>query len=360
MTSLTYKSWNPFPILFTCVALLLTTASCGRWDEFGECGGSRGDPYAPASIALAAHSSWMEVTEYTVTDIKHAELSDAEAQYALDFYHDDPPFLLEATPGKVWRGTEINRLFVRSSVGRDARKALKRGSTVLIGAYPLIQPYRPIAHGEVIEFRSDNTVMMLGSCAGHIAKEFQRYLDSASPVPELEAYGEGAIGLARALAEGNENVTMKFDQWTWSYWAQEKYNRTYEDTATIRPLHPDLTSAELFDRLEASVWTLDVENPLQGSQNWLICPRSEEGWSPCISLPIHAPYSSIPAEFYHLPGESRVEFWLVPGYSDLTRATDMVAAVDDFTDGAQISVVINQFDGTHRPPVISADAHIMR
>lgn len=385
MTFLIRTNRNKVFVLFLCVILLLLAISCGAENptetnrqavsaggstlstddpnnvevsdvsDFDVC--SEANPYVLASEVLAMSSSWMEATEYTITDIEHAELSDAEAQYALDRYQDDPPFLLEVTPGKVWRGSEIGRLFVRSSVGQDTRRALERGSTVLIGTLPL-RPNAPIDRGNVIEFRDKDQVMMLGSCEGYVAEQLELYLDNNSPLPELEAYGKGAVGLARALAEGNENIVSQFAQWITSYWEQQQQGDQIEDWPDgITPLN-DSSPPELLARLNSARWWLDVGPNLPGSEAWGICPRSIEGESPCISLGVKGPPDSLAfTTFYYLPGESRIEFWIVPKSGDYRDVGFMAAAVDDFTDGAHISVVIHDFDGTQDPPYISAEAH---
>lgn len=97
-------------------------------------------------------------------------------------------------------------------------------------------------------------------------------------------------------------------------------------TAEVPPLNPEFTDPEVLQTLTVGDFVL-APVPESWIGPYTLCPKIDEGWSPCFDLSNPATHGQ-PALLYFNPERPTIEFWLADESADLTQPISLIGSID--------------------------------
>lgn len=222
----------------------------------------------------------------------------------------------------VWGDAGIDAVLLTESSATHAQEALQAGDEVYIGSRPSVSL--------VATTRPDGSMRMGEVCGTPLTDQITDFALSNGVTP--------ADAFATMASDPTGELMTQFREWYSGGPPVDWESIPVE----LRALHPALTPADVISRLDTRLWSLSIPDALVGAEDWVICPRTAPGWSPCISLAVDTNDGNAFAEFYFEPGDqAAVDFWLFRDPVDLALPVTLVAsAVADVDPNTIVGVAV--------------------
>lgn len=253
---------------------------------------------ADASSVLTMQGAWFR-------------LSSAEATVAED---DSLPSMIEADAEYVGGDPSVEAA-ARAAEGQtrflaSAGEAVLTAQAVADGAetYLKVEVVGPdLMVIFPVAFNADGDFAFVGNCRA------ERYT-----IPLTVEYGSRTAELVRGLVGADVTETERL--------LGLDVPTSAPATPEAPPLNPEFTDPEVLQRLAVGDLIL-TPAPDSWIGPYTLCPKIQEGWSPCFDLSSTAAHGQ-PAMIYFNPERPIVEFWLADESADLTAPIALVSTID--------------------------------